>query len=147
MIDLYTENPLCISLFPLYISLIKISQIYNNIQYGATIWLNNLQRIMWGGSSCVYSFRGQCKINSQLTFLLMLFRLLKDALLAFKRALIEVLLTPFWSPSKHLLLLCFASVWFSVSYKGSRKGWFLTSLERFLTILRQYFSQPTRLYF
>ena len=36
-----------------------------------------------------------CKINSQRAFLLMLFWLLKDALLAFKRALIEVLLTPF----------------------------------------------------
>ena len=98
-------------------------------------------------SSCVYSFRGQCKINSQRAFLLMLFWLLKDALLAFKRALIEVLLTPFWSPIKHLLLLCFASVWFSVSYKGSEKGWFLTFLERFLTILCQYFSYPTRLCF
>lgn len=51
-----------------------------------------------------------CKINSQRAFLLMLFWLLKDALLAFKRALIGVLLTPFWNPFKHLLFSCFASI-------------------------------------
>ena len=75
-----------------------------------------------GDSSCVYSFCGLCKINSQRAFLLMLFWLLKDALLAFKRRPLRPLLTPFWNPFKYLLLSRFASVWFSVGYKGGERG-------------------------
>ena len=76
----------------------------------------------------------------------MLFWLLKDALLAFKRALIEVLLTPFWSPIKHFLFSCFASVWFSVSYKGIEKRLFGAFLGSFIRFLCQYFSQLTMLF-
>ena len=93
-----------------------------------------------GDSSCVYSFCGLCKINSQRAFLLMLFWLLKDALWAFKRALIEVLLTPFWSPRKHLLFLCFTSIWFPEGYKGIEKRLFGAFLGSFLRLLCQYFS-------
>ena len=46
--------------------------------------------------------------------LYMLFWLLKDAYLTCKRCPFEVLLTPFWSPIKHLLLCCFITNWFSV---------------------------------
>ena len=93
-----------------------------------------------GDSSCVYSFRGQCKINSQLAFLLMLFWLLKDALLAFKRRPLRPLLTPFWSPINHFLFSCFASIWFSDGYKGIEKRLFGAFLGSFLRLLCQYFS-------
>ena len=47
----------------------------------------------------------------------MLFRGLKDALSACKRCPFEVLLTPFWSPIKHLLCYYFITNWFPYSYK------------------------------
>ena len=47
----------------------------------------------------------------------MLFWLLKDALLACKRCPLRPLLTPFWSPIKHLLLYYFITNWFPVDYK------------------------------
>ena len=49
--------------------------------------------------------------------LYMLFWLLKDALLACKRCPLRGLLTPFWSPIKHLLLYYFITNWFPVDYK------------------------------
>ena len=47
----------------------------------------------------------------------MLFRGLKDALSACKRCPFEVLLTPFWSPIKHLLRYYFITNWFPYGYK------------------------------
>ena len=47
----------------------------------------------------------------------MLFRLLKDAQLTCNRCSLEVLLTPFWSPIKHLLFYYFITNWLTVDYK------------------------------
>ena len=47
----------------------------------------------------------------------MLFWLLKDALLACKRCPLRGLLTPFWSPIKHLLIYYFITNWYTVDYK------------------------------
>ena len=47
----------------------------------------------------------------------MLFGLLKDARLACKRCPLRGLLTPFWSPIKHLLLCYFITNWFPVDYE------------------------------
>ena len=47
----------------------------------------------------------------------MLFWLLKDALSACKRCPLRGLLTPFWSPIKHLLLYYFITDWFPFDYK------------------------------
>ena len=49
--------------------------------------------------------------------LYMLFWLLKDALLACKRCPLRPLLTPFWSPIKHLLIYYFITNWYTVDYK------------------------------
>ena len=54
----------------------------------------------------------------------MLFWLLKDVLLACKRCPLSPLLTPFWSPIKHLLLYCFITNWFPVDYKTDFCMWF-----------------------
>ena len=67
-----------------------------------------------------------CKEKSHLRFLLMLNRSLINALLASKRCPFEVLLTPFWSLIKHLLLRCFGTVWFSDSYNCIRMALFLS---------------------
>ena len=45
------------------------------------------------------------------------FWLLKDALLDYKRCPLRPVLTPFWSLNKHLLLSYFIINWFSASYK------------------------------
>ena len=47
----------------------------------------------------------------------MLFWLLKDAQLTYKRRPLRPLLTPFWSPIKHLLKSSFITYWFTNSYK------------------------------
>ena len=47
----------------------------------------------------------------------MLFWLLKDAQLTCKRCPLRPLLTPFWSPIKHLLLCYFITNWFPYNYK------------------------------
>ena len=65
----------------------------------------------------------------------MLFWLLKDALLACKRCPFEVLLTPFWSLIKHLLLCDFAIDWYAVSYKDFQKGCFWVFLGVFSPLL------------
>ena len=52
------------------------------------------------------------------------FWLLKDALLACKRCPLRGLLTPFWSPIKHLLLYYFITNWFPVAYKPAFCMWF-----------------------
>ena len=49
----------------------------------------------------------------------MLFRGLKDALSACKRCPFEVLLTPFWSPIKHLSRYYFITNWFPYGYKAA----------------------------
>ena len=54
----------------------------------------------------------------------MLFWFLKDAQLTCNRCPFEVLLTPFWSPIKHLFLYSFTTYWFSVGYEGESKGSF-----------------------
>ena len=54
----------------------------------------------------------------------MLFWLLKDALLACKRCPLSLLLTPFWSAIKHVLLYYFITNWFSVNYKLAFCMWF-----------------------
>ena len=54
----------------------------------------------------------------------MLFWLLKDAQLACKRCSFEVLLTPFWSPIKHLLFYYLITTWFSVNCKPAFCMWF-----------------------
>ena len=58
-----------------------------------------------------------CPIFSHPTFQNMLFWLLKDAQLACKRCPLSPLLTPFWSPTKHLLKRSFITYWFTNSYK------------------------------
>ena len=67
-----------------------------------------------------------CKEKSCLWFLLMLNWSWINALLASKRCPFEVLLTPFWSLIKHLLLRCFGTVWFSDSYNCIRMALFLS---------------------
>ena len=67
-----------------------------------------------------------CKEKSYLWFLLMLNWSWINALLASKRCPFEVLLTPFWSLIKHLLLRCFGTVWFSDSYNCIRMALFLS---------------------
>ena len=52
------------------------------------------------------------------------FWLRKDAQLAFKRCPFEALLTPFWSPTKHLLQRTLVNIWFYVSYKPDFFGYF-----------------------
>ena len=54
-----------------------------------------------------------CPIFSHPTFQNMLFWLLKDAQLACKRCPLSPLLTPFWSPTKHLLKNSFITYWFT----------------------------------
>ena len=61
-----------------------------------------------------------CMIQSQH----MLFWLLKDALLACKRCPLRGLLTPFWSPIKHLPLCYFITTWYTVDYKPAFCMWF-----------------------
>ena len=41
-----------------------------------------------------------------------------NALLACKRCSLRPLLTPFWSPIKHLLFCCFITGWFPLGYKS-----------------------------
>ena len=65
-----------------------------------------------------------CPIFSHGDFIKTTKRLAKDALLACKRCPFEVLLTPFWSPIKHLFLHSFTTYWFSVGYEGESKGSF-----------------------
>ena len=67
-----------------------------------------------------------CKEKSYLWFLLMLNWSLINALLAFKRCPLSLLLTPFWSLIKHLLLRCCGTVWFSDSYNCKRMALFLS---------------------
>ena len=67
-----------------------------------------------------------CKEKSHLWFLLMHNRSLINALLASKRCSLSLLLTPFWSLIKHLLLRCFGTVWFSDSYNCIRMALFLS---------------------
>ena len=54
----------------------------------------------------------------------MLFWLLKDAQLACKRCPVRPLLTPFWSPIKHLLFYYLITIWFSVNCKPAFCMWF-----------------------
>ena len=67
-----------------------------------------------------------CKEKSYLWFLLMLSRSLINALLASKRCPLSLLLTPFWSLIKHLLLCCFRTIWFSDSYNCKWMALFLS---------------------
>ena len=67
----------------------------------------------------------------------MVFWLWKDALSACKRCPFLVLLTPFWSPVKHLLLCDFAMTWYAVSYKDVLKGCFWMFLGVFSPLLCQ----------
>ena len=50
-----------------------------------------------------------------------------NGFLACKRCPLRRLLTPFWSPIKHLLNLLFATPWQQKTYKGRRNNLFLTS--------------------
>ena len=79
-----------------------------------------------------------CMIQSQH----MLFWLLKDALLACKRCPLRPLLTPFWSPIKHLLLYYFITNWFPVDYKPAFCVWFCRYLLMSYLELCNYFSNP-----
>ena len=54
----------------------------------------------------------------------MLFWLLKDAQLACKRCPLSPLLTPCWSPIKHLLFYYLITTWFSVNCKPAFCMWF-----------------------
>ena len=65
-----------------------------------------------------------CKEKSYLWFLLMLIWSWINALLASKRCPLSLLLTPFWSLIKHLLLRCFRTIWFSDSYNCKRMALF-----------------------
>ena len=47
----------------------------------------------------------------------LLFWLLKDAQLTCKRCPLRLLLTPFWSPIKHLFVYLFITNWFPYGYK------------------------------
>ena len=71
----------------------------------------------------------------------MLFGLLKDALLACKRCSLRGLLTPFWSPIKHLLLYRFITNWFPVDYKPAFCVWFCRYLLMSYLELCNYFSK------
>ena len=71
----------------------------------------------------------------------MLFWLLKDALLACKRRPLRGLLTPFWSPIKHLLLYYFITNWFPVDYKPAFCVWFCRYLLMSYLELCNYFSK------
>ena len=73
--------------------------------------------------------------------LYMLFWLLKDALLACKRCPLRGLLTPFWSPIKHLLLYRFITKWFPVDYKPAFCVWFCRYLLMSYLKLCNYFSK------
>ena len=52
----------------------------------------------------------------------MLFWLLKDAQLACKRCSFKVLLTLYWTPTKHLLNCTSANIWLSTSYKTTKNS-------------------------
>ena len=67
-----------------------------------------------------------CKEKSYLWFLLMLNWSWINALLASKRCSLSLLLTPFWSLIKHLLLRCFGTVWVIDSYECKRIALFLS---------------------
>ena len=72
----------------------------------------------------------------------MLFRLLKDAQLTCKRCPLRPLLTPFWSPIKHLLLYYFITNWFPVNYKPAFCMWFCHYLLMSYSKLCNDFSKP-----
>ena len=72
----------------------------------------------------------------------MLFWLLKDALLACKRCPLSPLLTPFWSPIKHLLLYCFITNWYTVGCKPASCMAFCRCLQMFYLKLCNDFSCP-----
>ena len=54
----------------------------------------------------------------------MLFWLLKDAQLTCKRCPLRPLLTPFWSPIKHLFFYLFITNWFPYGYKPASHMYF-----------------------
>ena len=62
----------------------------------------------------------------------MLFWLLKDALLGCKRCPLRLLLTPFWSPIKHLLFCYLVTNWYSVDCKPASYVFFAVSYRCFL---------------
>ena len=70
----------------------------------------------------------------------MLFWLFKDALLACKRCPLRPLLTPFWSPIKHLLLYYFITNWYTVGYKSAFYMCFWRCLQMFYLKLCNEFS-------
>ena len=72
----------------------------------------------------------------------MLFWLLKDALLACKRCPLRGLLTPFWSPIKHLLLYYFITTWPTVGCKPAFCMWFCRYLLTCYLNLCNDFSNP-----
>ena len=72
----------------------------------------------------------------------MLFRLLKDAQLTCKRCPLRPLLTPFWSPIKHLLLCDFVTNWFAYGYKPTPCVYFYRYLYMFYMTLCNDFSKP-----
>ena len=70
----------------------------------------------------------------------MLFWLLKDALWACKRCPLSPLLTPFWSPIKHLFFYLFITNWFPYGYKPASYICFYRYLLMFYSKLCNDFS-------
>ena len=64
------------------------------------------------------------------------------ALLACKRCPLRGLLTPFWSPIKHLLLYHFIANWYTVDYKPAFCVWFYRHLLISYLELCNDFSNP-----
>ena len=88
-----------------------------------------------------------CPIFSQLDFQQMLFWLLKDAQLACERCPFEALLTPFWSPTKHLLKSSLITHWFTNSYKLTFYTYFSPLLGTFYLKYCNGFSSPRSNFF
>ena len=83
-----------------------------------------------------------CPIFSHADFIKTTKRLAKDALLACKRCPFEVLLTPFWSPIKHLSKPPFATIWLQIIYVDAKTICFYVFFLLFFRTFCQYISLP-----